>query len=39
MRPDPDELGPDADEFARVVDLVASLTDEDSHLDEQVGEG
>ena len=34
MRPDPDELGPDADEFARVVDLVASLTDEDSHLDE-----
>jgi anti-sigma-K factor RskA len=34
MRPDPDELGPDADEFARVVDLVSSLTEEDTRLDE-----
>ena len=33
MRPDPDELGPDADD-RRVVDLLSSMTDEDLARDE-----
>ncbi len=33
MRPDPDELGPDADD-RRVVDLLSSMTDEDTARDE-----
>lgn len=34
MRPDPDELGPDAEDLGRVVDIVSSLSPEDSERDE-----
>ena len=34
MRPDPDELGPDADD-RRVVDLLSSMTDEDLARDDR----
>lgn len=34
MRSDPDELGPDADEVGRVVDILSSMTSDDAARDE-----
>jgi anti-sigma-K factor RskA len=38
MRPDPDELGPDAEDFGRVVDVLSTMSSEDSWRDQVPGD-
>ena len=38
MRPDPDEMGPDAEDLGRVVDILSTMNQEDSWRDEVPGD-